>query len=485
MLKELVAKHFGIKPEDVEEAQIERFQAVIDDLKAQSLPSTDEATATKAAIEKLQADLAAEKEARISNEQMLAELKDKPGIDPDSDHIAHDRLSRMKTVPEVQTLVRETPQDENEKAAQQVWDNLHTLSFAFCDRDTGRPRNVKSLGYWQKLQTIAPGFAKALDTATTAEGTEWAPTEYSSQLVDAIFDDVVVPNIFTRFTMNRSPLVLPFSLTGGTAYLAGEATSDSPSEYTATTPATYDNTFTAKKLAMLINFSEELEEETIVPLLPQLQFTIRRTLGEGIEDAILDGDTTATHQDSDVTSSADRRKAWDGIRDWLIANTTAWKSFATFDGDNAINAVLAAMTQKYNADGVWIFPTKKKYDLITIVDDSTNKNPLILRSTQLGDGSVTSGRVPDLLGNPVVFSSRMRVNLNATGVYDGDTTTKTWAAFVNPNAWWLGDRREVRLEVERKPAAGYSRLIGTWRGAFKCVIPSGLSEIHTGGGYNY
>jgi HK97 family phage major capsid protein len=484
-LRQMIAEKFHTTPDKVTDAQVKAFEGVLEEYKAQALPAADEGAAQAQAIEQMQADLDTEKQANAEFRRQVAEWKDKPQVDPDEGRIAMDRLSRMKSIPEITTLVCEPAQDDKEKAAQRVWDDLHTLSTVFCNRTTGTRKGVKGLAYWQKLNTVAPAFAKALDTATAQEGADWAPTEYGSQMIDAIFDDVVVPALFPRFPMARSPLNLPFAMTGSTAYLAGEAISDSPAEYTPSTPRSDDITFTAKKLAVLVNMSDEIQEEVIIPLLPQLQATISRTIGEGIEDAILDGQATGAI-DSDVTSSADRRMAWDGLRYYVThTTTTAWKSFATLDGDNALNAVLTTMTQKYLPNGVWLFPMKKRYNVITMVDNSTNKNPLILRSTQLGDTSIVNGTTPDLMGNPVVFSQRMRTNLNASGVYDGTTIDKTWACFVNRNAWMLADRREVRLEVERKPAAGYSRMIGTWRGAFACVIPSGLSEVHTGGGYNF
>lgn len=484
-LREIAAQKFGTTPDKVSNEQVAAIQAIVDEVAAKSLPTQDEGLAHTKAIETMQAQLEEEKQARIDFQRQVAEWKDKPHVDPDSERIALDRLSRAKSLPEMEILVKEPAQDETEAAALTIWDNLHTLSVVMHNRRTRTTKPARDLSYFERVKTLAPTFAKALDTATAQEGADWAPTEYSSQLIDAIFDDTIIDQICTRFTMTRSPLNLPFSMTGGTCYLAGEAAGDDVAEYTASTGRTDDITFTAAKLAMLMNFSDEIDEESLVPIIPQVQFTIRRTLAEGIEDAIFDGDTTTTHQDSDVTSSADRRKAWDGLRDWLIANTTAWKSFATFDGDNAINAVCAAMTQKYLPGAKWVFPMKKRYDVITIVDDSTNKNPLILRSTGLGDSAITSGNSPDLLGNPILFSSRMRTTLNASGVYDGSTTTKTWAVLVNPRAWWLGDRRDVRLEVDREIAKGRSRIVGTWRGSFECVIPSGLSEVHTGGGYNY
>jgi hypothetical protein len=74
--------------------------------------------------------------------------------------------------------------------------------------------------------------------AEALEGADWAPTEYGTQMIEAVWDQTVVAPIFPRIPMPRSPYVLPFSLTGGTVYLAGEATSDTPSDYTASTPAT-------------------------------------------------------------------------------------------------------------------------------------------------------------------------------------------------------------------------------------------------------
>jgi len=487
-LNELVKKHFG----DVSDEQLKAMQDIVDETIKTRAPEVTADKATEEALTKLRADLDTEK-ARGDTEKArgdvmateLAALKSRSDIDPDESRIAMDRVSKMTSLPDISTLVREPAQDEKEKSAQVVWDDLHLLSTALCNRTNGNPRGVKSLDYWRKLSVVAPSFAKALDTATATEGAEWAPTEYGTQMIDAVNAASVVAPIFPQITMPRQSYNLPFGFTGGTVYLAGEATGDTPADYTATTPATGSETFTAKKLAMLINMSEEMEEESVVPVLPLLRDHVARTIASGIDDAILDGQATGAI-DSDVTSSADRRMAWDGLRYFISQTlTTAFSSAATFNGD-LLGSVMELMTQKYldkNADMVWIFPSKKKYDIMTIEDNGTEHTKLFIRASDLGDNVVLRGQVGELLGNPVVFSGAMRVNLNASGVYDGSTTTKTWACYVNRNAWWLGNRREIRMEVERKPAGGYSRLIATWRGSFKRVQPA--ADVHTGGLYNW
>lgn len=465
-LQEVAAKHFGIKPEEVTDEHLAACKEIAAAYNADA--GVDE---QKASIEKLR--------------QEVADLKARPLADPDQDRINLDRLSRCKSFPEVERLVRQAPQDENEKAAQEVWDGLYFLSTALGNRKTGEQRSVPQLRYWEEVKGIAPSFAKALDTATSGEGSQWAPTEYSSTLIDMVFDNTVVADAFPRITIPRSPYVPPFAMTGGTAYLAGENTGDTPTNYTTTTPATANVTMTAKKLAVHIIASDELEEESIIPLLPQLRATVARNIAEGIEDAILDGDTTASHMDSDVTSAADRRKAWDGLRnEYLNTLSTASKDCGTFSAD-VLSTIMNAMTQKYlnnPQDVVWIFPTIYRYKIYTLLDNATNKIPLFLRASELGDNIVLRGQAGELFGNPLIFSSRMRTNLNASGVYDGVTTDNTYCLYVYRPGWVIADRRQLQIEWDREIRNGTSSLVATWRGAFTKVMPT--ADVITGGGYN-
>jgi HK97 family phage major capsid protein len=90
------------------------------------------------------------------------------------------------------------------------------------------------------------------------------------------------------------------------------------------TPGTGNVTLTAKKLGCLTVFSEEVSEDFVIAIIPFLRNKLGNAIASAIERAILDGDTTATHMDNDVTASTDARKAWIGLRKDAIASAATY-----------------------------------------------------------------------------------------------------------------------------------------------------------------
>lgn len=66
-------------------------------------------------------------------------------------------------------------------------------------------------------------------------------------------------------------------------------------------------------------------------------------------------------------------------------------------------------------------------------------------------------------GMPVIVSEYVRDALNATGVYDGTTRTKTQFLIVYRPAFAIGDRLSVQLEAEREAKYGQDVLIARER----------------------
>jgi HK97 family phage major capsid protein len=167
---------------------------------------------------------------------------------------------------------------------------------------------------WRKNQAQVSELRKAMNITTSGEGGSWVPTEFSAELIDKFRLNLKVAALFRRVTMPTNPYTFPVVASDANAYLVSESTADDGSEkFTASTPGTSSFTLTAKKLAARTVFSEEMTEDAIVPVLPFVKDNLARVMADAQETAILNG-ATGTHFDIDITSSADRRKAYNGLR---------------------------------------------------------------------------------------------------------------------------------------------------------------------------
>jgi len=300
------------------------------------------------------------------------------------------------------------------------------------------PRNLKM---WQRFQDSSSALKKAMDTATAGEGSEWVPTTLSTNLIERYRLIARVPALFDEFPMPANPWTLPTSLADMTFYYMPESTSDEPTKTPSTKLTTGDLTMTAKKFRARSIWSEELNEESIIAVLPRIKENIARSAARAVEDAIINADTTATHQDSDVTNSKDHRKVWKGLRKNAIEQSYS-ADLSTFDKDTTLARITAMGKYGINVDDLaWIASTVSYNKLRGLAElrtvDKYGPNATIL-----------TGEVGKLYGIPVIVSEKLRNDMNNSGVYDGSTTDKTGILLVNTRMFALGNRGDWRLTVK-------------------------------------
>ena len=340
-------------------------------------------------------------------------------------------------------------------------------------------KNPRQLKMWDGIIGRSSALRKALDTATAAEGAEWVPTLLSADFITKFRLQSKVAALFNDFAMPSNPWKMPYfgGLSASNFYYVGESISDEATASPPSTPATGDQTLTAKKLKARIYFSDELVEDSIVPVLETLRADLAIAGTEVVEDLILNGDTTAPHQDSDVVDTKDRRKAWSGIRKLCPAATKG--SLATFTAVSHV-AAFKTLMGKYG-----INPN----ELAFITGGVGYNKFLALTETLTVDkygpqAVVLTGELGKLLGVPIIVSEYIRETLNATGVYDGVTMTKTQVLIVNRRGFMLGTRGGVKLTFKAEAEVDQNQLIMSFRKAFQPRWTPSATVLTVANGYN-
>jgi len=364
------------------------------------------------------------------------------------------------------------PLNEVERELQEFNENAYIVS-------TLLGKNPRQLKMWDNFMSRSAALKKAMDTATAAEGAEWVPTLLSADFITRFRLQAKVAALFNDFAMPSNPWKMPYfgGLSASNFYYVGESISDEATASPPSTPATGDQTLTAKRLKARIYFSDELVEDSIVPVIDALRADLTTAGAEVVEDLILNGDTTATHQDSDVVDSKDRRKAWSGIRKLCPSATKG--SLATFTAVSHI-AAFKTLMGKYG-----INPS----ELAFITGGVGYNKFLALTETLTVDkygpqAVVLTGELGKLLGVPIIVSEYIRENLNATGVYDGSTTTKTQVLIVNRRGFMLGTRGGVKLTFKAEAEVDQNQLIMSFRKAFQPRWTPSATVLTVANGYN-
>ncbi len=283
---------------------------------------------------------------------------------------------------------------------------------------------------------------RALDTDTSAEGTEWIPTGIGASMHEKVRASGKVAPLFSRVNLPTNPWKWPLEGADATAYRVPEPTSDTATKVGASTPGTGAATFDAEIFGGRVLFSKSLDADSALAILPFTQRKLVQAFVNAEERAILDGDTDGTHMDSDTHAlgATDAAWSWDGLRKRGLANTTQ----ATTTTTAANLALIRAAMGKWGVnpmDLAFIIGINAYYDILT---DSN-----VLTVDKMGpNATILNGQIGSIYGVPIIVSEFVRENLNASGVYDGITTTKTYNLCVNRNEWVMGQRMALDVEVD-------------------------------------
>jgi len=325
---------------------------------------------------------------------------------------------------------------------------------------------------WKEYGILASRLTtKVMTTQSGGSGTgtggDFIPDMLSGTIVDLYRQELVIAANLNHFTMPWSPFTLPLEGVDTNAYFVGEASDDLSGSHSADviparTPATTNSQFSAKNLKVRGLVSEEAEEDAIFSMVDYMRKKLVEAQAQSLDDLLVNGDDSSTHQDSDVTSATDHRKAFDGLR--FLADTTSPNFFDT-GGQLEVKDFLNPIGQqgKFAQRPEDTMLIVSPIGMTHIIDDAN-----VQTVDKLGPAAtLIRGQVASLWGRPVQVSGKIREDLNNSGVYDASTTTKTIALVVHRPSFMVGDRRQITVESAKDISTGKTIVVTTTRVDFK------------------
>lgn len=342
--------------------------------------------------------------------------------------------------------------NEKEMEFQKKADDLYLLGVLL----KVNPRQSKLYKEYSKDEE----FTKAMDTVEQAD---WVPTALSARLQEKIELTLKVAALHDRIPMPTQPYDLPYIAGQTTAYLAGEATEEDSPRIKKSKMSSGKVTFNAKKIAVRVLFTEELTEDSLIPILPLLKKDIIKAVARAIEDATINGDTTAPHQDLDVLLSSDARKAWMGYRKIAMStmdfnDTLTLAQLRTFRGGMGVYGVDVPDLALVCSIGGYL-------KLLEV--------PEVRTLEKYGPkATVITGELAKIDNIPIIVSEKMRDDLNISGIWDGVTETRTGLVMIHRPAVLFGDRRRITVKTDFDIERDQNILVCTQRLAFSTVFDS-------------
>lgn len=374
-------------------------------------------------------------------------------------------LEKRLTMPVAEQWDLTDEQIESVRKMQRINDAMYIMAAA-------RKIPANQLSIYKSAVSKIDSLAKAFNITTSTQGGNFLPTMLSGEYLTDVRNAMQFVAELRNWPMPANTFTLPVISAGLTMYLQPEAVDDSASKIQGSTATTANAVLTAKKLAIRTLLSTEFAEDSIVQFGQIISQELARAHAYGLEDAIINGDTAGTHQDTDVTSSFDRRKAFLGLRAAAHDGSLA----AAFTGapvEGDVHAALAVMSNWANPADLRMLASWKGITLMRRY--FTN----FMTVDKIGnDASILSGKLERFFGIKIIGSDAYRNNLAATGLYDGATTDNTSVTLVNVKGLNLGTRRDVTvkmaedIETDQKVAVLSSRHALTWTFTPSTTYPS-------------
>lgn len=330
-------------------------------------------------------------------------------------------------------------------------------------------------------QELVQPAVKALGIGSSDAGYQWIPTMVSDSYIDEYNLERKVASLFQEIKMPSNPYVYPVLSNGAIATkLAQASKKSSPDQFS--TDSTI--TMTAVKLSNQYELPEELEEDSAVDVMKVIRQELIEGQEKAMEIAILEGDTTSTHQHTNTgipglsgTPAADSpERVFDGLRKRALA-ASASKVDA---GANQLNeGHLASARGKMGKFGVnpadlALIMGPKGYVEAQQLDD-------VRTLEQYGpQAPVLSGELAKYEGIPVIVSEWLREDTNTAGVNGASGNTKLTVLLVNRKRFFCGLRRAIQVRVEN-----YRTQFDVWdmvsfsRRAFQGVLKADGSNYAT------
>jgi len=305
-------------------------------------------------------------------------------------------------------------------------------------------------------------------------GDEWVPTLWSREIWRKIRLEARVLPLFPDWEMPSNPAEYPIESSGFTLYKVAETADESNlvvgSQNTPDSQVTTAKlTFTAGKLGALGYFSEELVEDAIIPIVPQLRRQIADDMAHGIDELLISGDETAGASETNNISyyggnvgTTRRFLVIDGLRHNCLVTNTANKR----DGGTIGYEDITATRKLMGTNGKYAVNPSK---LVLIPDLAAVYKLLDLSEVVTVDkfgpaATILSGEMGKISGIPIVLTEDYPLT-DASGYIEDVPADNTKGSFliVRRDGVRVGWRRHVKVTVGNLPYSDAYYIIATVR----------------------
>ena len=316
-------------------------------------------------------------------------------------------------------------------------------------------------------------------------GAELIPDQFLAELHYKFEVPTVVRSLFSEVQMTSNTMLAPRIDRGGRPYIKGTVSSDNPALYPVSTVSMGQTQITAKGLSTRYILDEELIEDSAVLLLPAMQRMIAKDMRDAVEDAIINGDAAASHQDTIASwnirerwgaaglgGSNDHRRLFTGLR------ASSFDKATTLDVSGIDSAKMLQLISKLGeyaaADKVLIVSPEALYqNLLGLAE--------VITLDKFGpQATILTGQMGSIFGMPIVVSRFLSDDLENTGLFTGGGGATTGILCVSRDSWNIFARRGIQVAQEQDIKSGAYNMVATERLTFGSLDADAVKNVAFG-----
>lgn len=272
------------------------------------------------------------------------------------------------------------------------------------------------------------------------------PSGFTGTLLQDIQESLNVAKLFPMKFIKGQAQTDSIALFGIEAFITSEATTgtDSAESYT-------DFLATTQKIMTIVRKSYEAVEDSAIDLAAEVRAGMVRSIAEGVEQTIINGDIAATHMDDGVAAGSPK-KVSNGLRKAGLNKVTADFTGAALTEDE----MLAKLEEMRLAGGKYLSREEMaKGNVVLLVDEYTYSKFKLFTSFRTLEkagrlATLFGGSIDSVFGIPLIVSSLIPA-VNATGVVDavGANNVLSTAVMFNVDAFRMSANGNVVAENEK------------------------------------
>ena len=293
---------------------------------------------------------------------------------------------------------------------------------------------IKSTPAWKDfVEPMCKAFA-------VADFAQWIPTVNSRFFFEEFEIPHVLRNIFDTVPMDSPTVNVP----GALGLLEGQLEAD---DGTFTVQSNTEANFLVQSKNNVVHteITEDLMQDSAPAIIEKLRREVVKGIARAEERALISGDITATHQDSDLDALPKTfAKAYNGLRKKsLAAGATHLVDHGNLTADKDLFANLLKKMKEFGSDKADL---RYVYSPLISTELVTGAIPELFTAFAFGDNaSNRTGVVPPVFGIQGIESSFMRDDTNAAGVFDGITTNRSTLILVKTSRFSNYLRQALRV----------------------------------------